>query len=200
MNKTPFNKDYFKRVTCQKGYSKNPMVNLARQILYTLQPLIRALMIKICFQPRNLLEVGCGTGRFVYWGRRLGIDAWGIDISPYALSQANPEIRKYLKKADATRKIPFKDNSFDLVVSINLLEHILEPKLASVLKEYQRVSKKFLLHKIFTKTRLQPPVDDPTHVTVKTPSWWHRLFRKFKTKESSKFLPKWEPGLFLLEK
>jgi len=200
MNKAPFNKDYFERVTRQKGYSKNPLVNLSRQILYNTQPLFRALMIKIFFQPKNLLEIGCGTGRFVYWIRQLGIDAWGIDISPDALPGANPKIRKYLKKGDATKKISFKDNSFDLVVSISLLEHISEPKLASVLKESQRVSRKFVLYKIFTETLFQPSVDDPTHVTVKTPGWWHRFFKKLKIKESSKLFPKWEPGLFLLEK
>lgn len=200
MNKNPFNKDYFERVTCQKGYSKNPLINLVRQILYNIQPLFRALMIKIFFYPKNLLEVGCGTGRFVYWAQKLGIKAWGIDISSYALSQANPAIRKYLKKGDATKKIPFEDGSFDLVVSISFLEHIPESELSSILKEYQQVSKKLVLHKIFTKTKLQSPVDDPTHVTVRTPFWWHRFFKKLKIKESSKFLPKWESGLFLLEK
>lgn len=200
MNKAPFNKDYFDRVTRQKGYSKNPLVNLIRRMLYNIQPLFRALMIKIFFHPQNLLEIGCGTGRFVYWGRRLGIDAWGMDINPYALSQAHPEIRKYLRKADATKKISFKDNSFNLVVSISFFEHITEPELDLVLKECQRVSKKLILHKIFTKTIFQPPVDDPTHVTVKTPGWWHRFFKKLKIKKSLNFFPKWEPGLFLLEK
>ncbi len=165
-----------------------------------MQPFFRALIIKVFFHPENLLEVGCGAGRFVYWTRRLGIDTWGIDISPYALSQANPEVKKYLKLVDATEKIPFKNDSFDLIVSIGLLEHILESELVLVLKECQRVSKKFVLHKIFTKTLFQPPVDDPTHITVKTASWWHHLFKGFKIKEGSKFFLKWEPGLFLLEK
>jgi len=200
MNKSFLNKDYFERVTRQKGYSKNPLINLARRIVYNLQPFFRALMIKIFFRPKNFLEVGCGTGRFVYWARRLGIEAWGVDISSYALSQTNSEIKEYLKKGDATKKIPFRDNSFELVVSISLLEHIPESKLALVFGECQRVSKKLILHKIFTKTRFQPPVDDPTHITVKSLTWWHRFFRKLKIKESSKFLPKWEPGLFLLEK
>lgn len=200
MNKTSYDKDYFKRVTCQKGYSRNPLVNLTRQIFYLIQPFFRALMIKIFFHPKNFLEVGCGTGRLVYWARKLGIDAWGIDISPYVLSQARPEILKYLKKEDASKNIPFKDNSFDLVLSISLLEHIPEPKLTSVFRECQRVSKKIVLHKIFTKTIFQPPVDDPTHITIRPPGWWHRFFKELKIKESSKFFLKWEPGLFLLEK
>lgn len=200
MNKASFNKDYFERVTCQKGYSKNPLINLARQITYSIQPFFRALTIKIFFRPKNLLEVGCGTGRFVYWARKFGIDAWGMDISSHALSQANPIIKEYLKKADTTKKIPFRDGSFDLVVSISLLEHIPESKLTLVLKECQRVSKEFTLHKIFTETLFQPSVDDPTHTTVNPPVWWHQFFKKLKIKESSKFFPKWEPGSFLLEK
>lgn len=200
MKKIPFNKDYFGRVTRQRGYSKNPLINSARQLVYEVQPLFRASMIKIFFRPKNLLEVGCGTGRFVYWARWLGIDAQGIDISPYALLQVNPAIKKYLKRADATKKIPFKDSSFDLTISISFLEHISKPKLALVIKECQRVSKKFILHKIFTETRFQPPVDDPTHITVKSLAWWHHFFKKIKIKESSKLFLKWEPGLFLLEK
>lgn len=200
MNKIPYNKDYFERVACQKGFSKNPLINLSRRLIYEAQPIFRTLMIKIFFHPKNLLDVGCGTGRFVYWARRLGIDAWGVDISSHALSQANPEVKKYLKLADATERIPFKNDSFGLIVSISLLEHVPETKLAFILRECQRVSKKFVLHKIFIETLFQPPVDDPTHITVKTANWWHHLFKGLKIKESSKFFLKWEPGLFLLEK
>lgn len=200
MNKIPYNKDYFERVTCQRGFSRNPFVNLVRNLLYKAQPFFRALIIKVFFHPENLLDIGCGTGRFVYWTRKLRIDAWGIDISPDALSLANPGIRKYLKKADISRKIPFNNNSFDLVVSFSLLEHIPQSILPSSLKECLRVSKKFTLHKIFTKTLFQPSVDDPTHITVKPEIWWHEFFKRLKIKEGSKFFLKWEPGLFLLEK
>jgi len=200
MDKNPYNKNYFEYITCQKGYSKNPLLRLSRQLIFSIQPLFRALMVKIFLRPENLLDVGCGTGRFVYWARKLGIDAWGVDVSYYALSLSSPEIGKWLKKADASKKLPFEDDSFDLVISTSLLEHLSEHALVSTIREGQRVSKKFVLHKIFTDSLFQPRVDDPTHITVKSPTWWHEFFKKIQIEEGSKNFPRWEPGLFLLEK
>ena len=64
-------------------------------------------------------------------------DIWAVDINFYEFEQKNVRFQI----ADAAN-LPFADQSFDLVVSIGLLEHI-EPmeKLCSVIQEFERVGK-----------------------------------------------------------
>ena len=48
---------------------------------------------------------------------------FGIDISSYSVSNAKKNIRGTFKKASLF-KIPFNDNKFDLIVVLEILEHI----------------------------------------------------------------------------
>ena len=47
-----------------------------------------------------------------------GINIRGIDISEYAIDNAKEEIKEFLQVGDA-RLLPFEDNSYDVVISIN---------------------------------------------------------------------------------
>ena len=48
---------------------------------------------------------------------------YGIDISEYALAKSKPEIRNNLIKGNAT-ELPWSDDTFDLVISINTLHNL----------------------------------------------------------------------------
>lgn len=111
--------------------------------------LYRAALIKIFFNPKNCLDVGAGTGGLVAALRLLGIDAYGVDISKYAVEEADKNIKRYLKNADIIN-IPYPDNSFDLVVTYDVLQHVERSKIKKAVEETIRVSKKYILHKIYT--------------------------------------------------
>ena len=92
----------------------------------------------------SVLDVGCAKGFMLYDMSQLipGIKLQGIDVSDYAINNAMPEIRKLVQIADA-KKIPFPDNSFDVVISINTVHNLGRVECAEALREITRVSKKY---------------------------------------------------------
>lgn len=91
----------------------------------------------------TVLDVGCGKAFLLYDLTQAvpGLKVQGIDISKHGIETAKEEVRPYLQVADAA-KLPFADNSFDLVISINTLHNLPCTKLEAALKEIERVSKK----------------------------------------------------------
>ena len=65
----------------------------------------------------------------------------GIDISKYAISNAIEEIKEHLLVSSCDN-IPFPDNYFDLVISINTIHNLNKDGCAKSLKEISRVSNK----------------------------------------------------------
>ena len=89
-----------------------------------------------------VLDVGCAKGFFLY-DLKLelpGISINGVDISEYAIENAKPEVREYLQVANAT-KLPFEDDSFDFVMSINTVHNLNREDCAISLQEIERVSR-----------------------------------------------------------
>lgn len=95
-----------------------------------------------------ILDVGCGKGFLLYELAQLvpGISVAGIDISRYAIEKGKEEVRSRLIASVASR-LPFRDQSFDLVFSINTLHNLRCCELESALKEIERVGRK---HKYLT--------------------------------------------------
>ena len=90
----------------------------------------------------KILDVGCAKGYFVYDLRNQGMDAYGIDISQYAIGCSPPIIRQYLLVGNANDLSRFKDKEFDLVVSITTVHNLLEIECRKAIKEIQRVGKR----------------------------------------------------------
>lgn len=90
----------------------------------------------------SVLDVGCAKGFMLHDFAQLipGIKVAGVDVSSYAIENAIEPVKPYLKVADA-RKLPFKDKSFDLVISINTVHNLERDELALSLREIERVSK-----------------------------------------------------------
>lgn len=87
----------------------------------------------------RLLDVGCGVGCLLYEASKKNASIYGLDISLQALSKAT-EIMPFAKVCVGDgEQIPFKDNSFDNVVSLGSLEHFLRPE--SGIREISRVVK-----------------------------------------------------------
>ncbi|MFH0886897.1 MAG: class I SAM-dependent methyltransferase, partial [bacterium] len=91
----------------------------------------------------RVLDVGCGEAFLLYDLMRLvpGLEIQGIDISQYAIQHAKEEVRPFLKVGNAV-SLPYKDKSFDLIISLNTLHNLFCYDLVSALKEIERVGKK----------------------------------------------------------
>lgn len=94
--------------------------------------------------PENakILDVGCGSGTYAHFWKEQGYNVTGLDISDKSLEITRSK-GVYCVKGDVTKRLPFEDNTFDLVYSDGLLEHFVNPK--PVLEEIFRVSKKYVL-------------------------------------------------------
>ena len=90
----------------------------------------------------KILDIGCGKGFLLYEFTQAvpGIEVAGIDISHYSIEHAKPEIKDRLKVANCT-SLPFPDQSFDFVYSINTFHNLKIDELERAVREMQRVGK-----------------------------------------------------------
>lgn len=91
---------------------------------------------------KKVLEIGCAKGFLVKDLRDLGVDAYGLDVSSYAISQCEAGMSPYLTVGDArTALSQFKTKEFDVVLSLRFLECIPETDLPALISEMNRISR-----------------------------------------------------------
>lgn len=92
-------------------------------------------------QPR-ILDIGCGKGFLLFDFLKVlpNAEVYGLDISNYAIANSKEEIRDRLVLGNATQ-LPWPDNSFDLVISINTFHNLYNYELDQALREMERVGK-----------------------------------------------------------
>ena len=85
----------------------------------------RAEFIVEKFHPETVLDIGCAYGELVKGLTNLGVEAYGIDGSDYAISNSDPTIRSKLFKVNLNSDpFPFDDKIFDVIGSFYSVEHI----------------------------------------------------------------------------
>lgn len=90
----------------------------------------------------TLLDIGCGDGLLLSLVKERDIVAKGLDISEKAVEKARAkglDVAVY----DTDGSIPFPDNTFDVVVMLDVLEHVYTPE--ALLREAARVSKRWVI-------------------------------------------------------
>lgn len=90
----------------------------------------------------SVLDVGCGKGFMLHDLAELisGITVKGVDISQYAIENAIEDMKPHVQVANATY-LPFPDNSFDVVISINTVHNLEPEECGRALQEIERVSR-----------------------------------------------------------
>lgn len=90
----------------------------------------------------SLLDVGCAKGFMLYDIQQHipGITVKGLDISEYAVANAKEEVKDFLEVGDA-KSLPFEDNSFDVLMSVNTIHNLDESECALAVQEIERVSR-----------------------------------------------------------
>ncbi len=91
----------------------------------------------------SVLDVGCGKGFMLHDFRELmpNLSMAGIDISEYAIEHAIETVKPFLRVGNA-KKLPYEDNSFDLVISITTIHNLPLEECKQALGEIQRVTRK----------------------------------------------------------
>jgi len=179
-----YNKEYFKK---------------RNRHLVFIKALCFSFLIKIFLKPKTLLDAGCAYGELVKIAKYFGIKAYGVDKSKHAIFYAKKNNSKCFSAADIL-SLPFKNESFDTVVSLALMEHIPDAKVNKALSEVIRVAKKYILLQICVEDSLLESkrhyLSDPTHVNVVSSEWWEKKFKNLGIKYQD--IPRL--GIFLLYK
>ncbi|HEX8931979.1 MAG TPA: methyltransferase domain-containing protein [Patescibacteria group bacterium] len=96
-------------------------------------------------QINSILDVGCGEGFTLHKleEQKIGKKLEGIEYNKTAIALGKKQYPKLTIKQGSIYELPYKANSFDLVLCTEVLEHMDNPKKA--LKELVRVSNKYVL-------------------------------------------------------
>ncbi len=133
---------------------------------------------------KKALDVGCAYGYGVEVLTRLGYDAYGCDISEYAVNICN-SIHNWSRcfTLDVEQKNSLPENTFHLITVISTIEHFKDPIVAITNTGRALKSSGSIL--VTTNNPLSPLClinrrrDDPTHLSVYPPQKWLSLFKKF---------------------
>jgi len=87
----------------------------------------------------KVLDVGCAKGFLVKDFMELGIEAFGIDVSKYALMNCELETVGRLQIGSADN-LPFPDGSFDAVIAINSIHNLPRSQCLKALQEIERLA------------------------------------------------------------
>lgn len=87
----------------------------------------------------RVLDVGCAKGFLVKDLLAEGIDAYGLDVSEYALMNCEPEVVGRLQIGSA-EKLPFPDGSFNAVIAINSVHNLPRDICKIALHEMERLA------------------------------------------------------------
>jgi len=90
----------------------------------------------------SVLDVGCAKGFMLVDLLKAipSLSVRGVDISEYAIANSHEEVRHLLEVGNA-RELPFGDNSFDCVISINTVHNLDRDECGHALREIQRVAR-----------------------------------------------------------
>lgn len=121
----------------------------------------------------TVLDVGSGMGELVSALCSRGLDARGVDVSSVAVSVAEQKCPGRFREGSILA-LNQEDDSVDIVVSTDCLEHIAEDDVEAALEELFRVCRKGAYLRISSR----PDHDGLSDLTIRDRSWWeHQLFK-----------------------
>lgn len=90
----------------------------------------------------SVLDVGCAKGFMLHDFKQLmpRLTIAGVDISAYAIANAMETVKPFLHMGNA-KELPYREDSFDLVVSINTIHNLPLEECKEALREIQRVAR-----------------------------------------------------------
>lgn len=132
---------------------------------------VQAGIVRKLAGPGKVLVGGCSNGELVRQCRNQGLDAWGFDVIPNLGEIAFPEVQEHVRAGSLTG-IPFgAEDGFDTLVAIDVMEHIPERDLPTVVSEWTRLGVARLVLLINLNQFWFPG-----HITLRPLSWWEDQF------------------------
>ena len=150
---------------------------------------------------KNILDYGCGKAKFhsiLFNNKKVPGSPMGIDITPY-----DPAVPEFANKPTG---------QYDLVLCVDVMEHVQEDKVEEVLKDIFTFSNRiFLTITCYPATQVLLNGKN-AHYTIKEPDWWKEKLKPYDGSYISIFQTKpdrggktinkeeWMPNKITLEK
>jgi 2-polyprenyl-3-methyl-5-hydroxy-6-metoxy-1,4-benzoquinol methylase len=107
----------------------------------------------------SVFDMGCGAGKYLKILENMKVPAEGYD----------PNVKEYSKMSEGT---------YDLVLCLDVLEHVPEAELDNILKAIESRTKKYAIFSICDAS-LWGKYVDKTHVTCHSKMWWREKLSKY---------------------
>lgn len=134
---------------------------------------------------KKVLDMGCGDGLLTYFLARAGADVTGVDNDEQGIMYARESIAlmdknknlKYTFVNASVYELPLQSDSFDVVVSCEVIEHVPEP--VRMVAEAHRVLKKGGMLVVTTPHRLTEFPKDINHVHEYFPTELQKILEEY---------------------
>ena len=117
-------------------------------------------------RPGRTLDAGCAWGLLVEALRARGVDAYGFDVSSFAISQVAEAVRAYCWRASATDEI---EGRYDLIVCQEIFPHLTEDAGRQAIANFCRHADRVLF-----SSGAYPPHE--RHLNALGPADWEGVF------------------------
>jgi predicted TPR repeat methyltransferase len=172
-----FNDDYYERgfekgLSCYSNYRWIPELTIPM-----CADMINYLPID---EQDTVLDYGCAKGYTVKAMRLLHREAFGVDISEYAIQSVPPEVKDHCVLLGASGAIPlFKGVKYDWLIAKDVLEHVDYCSLPGVLNNIRNACyQSFVIVPLGADGKYEIPAYelDVTHRIRETMEWWKQSF------------------------
>jgi hypothetical protein len=118
-------------------------------------------------RPATVLDAGCALGLLVESLRLRGVQAYGVDVSEFAIRQAHEDVRLYCRVASILEPLPQR---YDLIVCLEVMEHLPAHECDRAMANLCRAADDIL----FSSTPSH--YGEVTHWNVQPPEFWAERF------------------------
>ena len=133
----------------------------------------------------TVLDLGCAYGFLCEELAQAGFRTIGFDVSLYALHEGRARLSELALAAARGENLPLGDDSVDVVLALDMLEHVPAPE--QVLAECARVLRPGGLLFFATPDPLRFTGEEETHEAERVPSWWIEVLAELGFNASGRF-------------
>ena len=155
-------------------------LNVLNNVFTTLAP-----QVYLCLQPKHILELGCGSGQLSYLLRQINANIVTVTVDANQKTVESPFIDQNHFIARTDQPLDFRDNNnelmiFDLIISLEHLEHITDQTLSVFIDNILKHSKPGTIFLATAATFLyHQPEQQHIHCNIKSKQEWQTLFQKY---------------------
>jgi len=139
-------------------------------------------LIKEVFEPKRVLDLGCGPGALMFLLAELGVEVEGVDFSAETVRLSPPDVRDRIRVAPVTDP-GVGDSAYDLVICREVMEHLTVIQVRQTVAAIARATNRYA----YVTTRFHPTPDslldfttqfdvDPSHITLLNKEFLRCLF------------------------